>query len=55
MVRLRDIGNDYFEYNDKTMTIVGKRTGKEFKIGDSVRFKVTSTDIAKRLIDYALI
>lgn len=55
MVRLRDIGNDYFEYNEKSMSIVGKRTAKEFRIGTAVRFKVTSTDIAKRLIDYALI
>lgn len=55
MVRLRDIGNDYFEYNTKEMTIVGRKTRKEFRIGDKVRFKVTQTDIQKRLIDYALI
>lgn len=55
MIRLRDIGNDYFEYNDKEMAIIGKRTRKEFRIGDSVRFKVTNADIAKRLLDYALV
>ena len=55
MVRLRDIGNDYYEYDDKNLTIVGKSTKKEFRIGDRVRLKVLSTDLNKRLIDYALI
>ncbi|MEO5646554.1 MAG: ribonuclease R [Candidatus Paceibacterota bacterium] len=55
MVRLRDIGNDYYEYDDKNLTIVGKSTKKEFRIGDRVRLKVLSTDLNKRLIDYALL
>lgn len=55
MVRLRDIGNDYFEYNEKEMAIIGRRTRKEYRIGEKVRFKVTSTDLPKRLIDYALV
>lgn len=55
MVRLRDIGNDFFEYKEKDLAIVGKKTKKEFHIGDLVRFKVVSTDIPKRLIDYALV
>lgn len=55
MVRLRDIGNDYYEYNEKTLTIIGKSTKKEFRIGDRVRIKVLATDLNKRLIDYALV
>jgi len=55
MVRMRDIGHDYFEYNEKTLTIVGKSTKKEFRIGDRVRMKVTAADINKRLIDYVLV
>lgn len=55
MVRMRDIGHDYFEYNEKTLTIVGKSTKKEFRIGDRVRMKVTAADISKRLIDYVIV
>lgn len=55
MIRLRDLGDDYFEYNDKDLSIVGKRTKKTFRIGDKVRFKVASADITKRMIDYKLI
>lgn len=55
MVRMRDIGNDYFEYNEKELAIIGRKSRKEFRIGDSVRFKVVSADLAKRLIDYSLV
>lgn len=55
MVRLRDIGNDFFEYNDKELAIIGKRSHKKFLIGDSVRFKVTNADMVKRLLDYSLV
>ncbi|MEK7227973.1 MAG: ribonuclease R [Patescibacteria group bacterium] len=55
MIRLRDLGDDYFEYNDKDLSIVGKRTRKTFRIGDKVRFKVANADITKRMIDYKLI
>lgn len=55
MIRLRDLGEDYFEYNDKELAIVGKRTKKTFKIGDKVKFKVAGADITKRMIDYKLI
>lgn len=55
MVRLRDIGNDYFEYKEKELAIIGKKSQKAYRIGDRVRFKVTATDLPKRLIDYALV
>ncbi len=55
MVRLRDIGNDYFEYNDKELAIIGRKSRKTFRIGDSLRFKVTNADIVKRMLDYALV
>ncbi|MBP6858000.1 MAG: ribonuclease R [Candidatus Pacebacteria bacterium] len=55
MIRLRDLGNDYYEYNEKELAIVGKRTGKKFVIGDKVKIKVASADITKKMIDYKLV
>ncbi|HTH93436.1 MAG TPA: ribonuclease R [Candidatus Paceibacterota bacterium] len=55
MVRLRDIGKDYYEYNEKTLSIVGRSTKKEYRIGDRIRFKVTAADLNKRLLDYVLV
>lgn len=55
MIRLRDLGDDFFEYKEKELIVVGKRTKKTFRIGDKVRFSVTAADITKRIIDYKLV
>ncbi len=55
MARLRDLGSDFFEYNEKELAIVGRKTRKTFRIGDTVRFKVSNADIVKRLLDYVLV
>lgn len=55
MARLRDLGADFFEYREKEMAIVGRKTQKIYRVGDSVRFKVSNADIIKRLLDYVLV
>lgn len=52
MVRLRDLGTDFYEYKEKELAIVGRARKEKFQIGDSVRIKVKATDLAKRMIDY---
>ena len=54
LIRYQSIQSDYFEYNDKTHTAIGKRTGKEYKIGDEVEIVVAATDILSRRIDFVL-
>ncbi len=55
MVRLRDIGPDYYEYKEKELKIIGRSSRKSYTIGDKVRIKVASADIHKRLIDYKMV
>lgn len=55
MAKLRDIGNDFFVLDEKNYTVRGEKTGKKFTLGDSVRFKVVSADMEKRVLDYKLI
>ena len=52
MIRLRDLGTDFYEYKDKELAIIGRNKKERFEIGDAIRFKVSNTDLAKRVIDY---
>ena len=54
LIRYQSIQSDYFEYNDNTHTAIGKRTGKEYKIGDEVEIVVAAADILSRRIDFVL-
>jgi ribonuclease R len=53
MVRMKDLGDDYFTLDEKSMRIVGTKTKQTFQIGDKVRIKVINADLTKKVIDYA--
>jgi ribonuclease R len=54
MVKIRDLGNDYYLFDKKQMCIRGQKTHKKYGLGDSVKFKVVGADINKKTIDYQL-
>jgi ribonuclease R len=54
MIRLADLNDDYYEYDEKNYCVVGRRTRKIYTLGDQVRVKVKKTDIDRRLIDLVL-
>ncbi len=54
MIRLQDLGNDFWEFKEKTATIVGKKSNKRFKIGDKVKMRIKKVDLERTLIDYQL-
>ena len=55
MIRLMDLGNDFFEYKDKEQVIKGRNTGAEFRVGKIVKIKVKETNLERRTIDYILV
>ena len=58
MVKMKDIGNtfnDFFALNPKTYCITGEKTGKKITLGDTVKFKVMSADLEKKMLDYSII
>ncbi len=54
MIRLKNLGNDFYIYDAKSMIVKGEKTGKEFKIGDRIQIEVMSADLDLRQIDYKL-
>ena len=55
MIRLRDLGDDFFNYVEVGNYILGERTGQTFKIGDRIKIKVLSADLELKQIDYKLV
>ena len=55
MIRLRDLGDDFYCYNEAQSKIFGENSGEEWKIGNRIKIKVKSVDLEFRLIDYQLI
>lgn len=55
LIRLENMKDDYYVYDENCMRLIGKRTNKIFKLGDKVKVKVASANKLLRRIDFELI
>ncbi|MCB0371410.1 MAG: ribonuclease R [Muricauda sp.] len=55
MVRIRDIKDDYYNFDERQYAIVGERTKRMYQLGDEVYVMVKNTDLVKRHLDFSLI
>ncbi|MEM9646877.1 MAG: ribonuclease R [Bacteroidota bacterium] len=55
MVRIRDIKDDYYLFDEKQFAIVGERTNRMYQLGDEVYVMVKDTDLVKRHLDFSLL
>ena len=53
-IRIKDIPNDYFVYNEEEFLLLGRHTKEEYRLGDEVLIKVKSTNEDKKQIDFIL-
>ncbi len=54
LVRLVDLPNDYFKYDEARQRLLGRRTRKSFALGDPVTVKVAHVDIRRRHVNLVL-
>ncbi len=54
MIRLADMTDDFYEFDEKNYRITGRKNRKVFTLGDRIMVKVKKTDIDKRMIDLVL-
>ena len=55
MVAMRDLDDDYYEYDEKNYCMIGARTRKKFTIGQKVTIEIGKTNLAKRQMDFKLV
>ena len=55
MVPLREMRSDFYEFDESHYRLVGRRTRRQYRLGDRVRIKVKSANLEQRLLDYELI
>lgn len=55
MIRLSSMQDDYYEYDEANMMVVGKKKKLRYQLGDRLKVKVLKTDLVKRTIDFQLI
>ncbi|MCE7063056.1 ribonuclease R [Dyadobacter sp. CY343] len=54
LIRMTDLGDDYYELDKENYRIIGQRTKKIYTFGDQVKVKVKDTNLARRSMDLYL-
>lgn len=52
MIRVSDLTDDYYIFNEEHYTLTGERTKREFKLGQRIQVMVAGTDKLLRTIDF---
>lgn len=54
LVHISSIADDYYEFNDRSYTLLGRHTGRKFAIGDEVRVLLVKVNVIEAMIDFEL-
>jgi ribonuclease R len=52
MVHVSTLGDDYYRFDSATHSLEGVRTGRTYRLGDSVTVRVASVDLDRRQLDF---
>nr|WP_311198610.1 ribonuclease R [Jeotgalibaca sp. MA1X17-3] len=55
LIHISKMGQDYFNFIESHMVLLGERTGIVFRIGQKIKIEVTKADVETREIDFALV
>jgi ribonuclease R len=55
MIHIRELEDDFYEYDEDNYCIRGRSTGKAYTLGDSVKIEVVKADLQKKQLDYRLV
>lgn len=55
MIPMRDLGNDYYELDEKNYCLIGRRHHRKFSLGDPVKIKVARANLEKKQLDFTLV
>ena len=55
LIPMRDLDDDYYEYDDKNYCLVGRHSHHRYSLGDAVKVQVARCDLEKKQLDFALV
>ena len=55
LIPIRDLGDDYYELDERNFRLIGRRTGRSFRLGDEVVVRVARADLQRRQLDFVLV
>lgn len=55
LIPMRDLNDDYYEFDEKNYCLVGRRTHRRYTLGEKVQVEVARCNLDKKQLDFALV
>ena len=55
LVHISNMTDDYYRFEERSMMMIGERTGRQFRIGDEVRIRVANVVIEEYSVDFEIV
>ena len=55
MIPMRELDDDYYDFDEKAYCLTGRRYHKKYSLGDPVRIKVVRANLERKQLDFALV
>ena len=54
MIPMRDLDDDYYDFDEKNYCLVGRRHHHKYQLGDPIRIKVANANLERKQLDFTL-
>ena len=54
LVPIRDLDDDYYEFDDKNYCLIGRRNKQQYRLGEPISIKVVRANLEKKQLDFTL-
>ena len=54
MIPIRDLGDDYYDFDEKNFVIYGRRHHTKYQLGDPIRIQVARANLERKQLDFTL-
>ena len=54
MISMRDLGDDYYDFDERNFCLVGRRHHHKYQLGDAIRIQVARADLEKKQLDFTV-
>lgn len=55
LVPIRDLDDDYYEFDEKNYCLIGRRKKRQYRLGDPITIKVAQANLERKQLDFMLV
>ena len=54
MIPMRDLGDDYYDFDERNFCLIGRRHHHKYQLGDAIRIQVAKASLEKKQLDFTV-